>query len=326
MNIKNKSVLVTGGAGCVGSNIVKKLDDRGANVTVIDNLSAYPFDYLHEYGVGNMENVKFVKGDINDHKLISELINKNDIVIHAAAYADVGACIRNPHHEFQTNVKATQNILEICKKEEIEKFIFISSASVYGQPDKQIFRENDACYPLSNYGLSKFWGEQQTKLYYDLYELPTTSIRFFSVFGPPQTPKKGSHSWVVAIFSMLAKKGKPLTVFGDGNQIRDFTHVSDIAESVVLSIDKNSTNGKFFNSGTGKPTTINNIAKYVLENIREVPIEYKPLPKGDPWGGYSDVTLMKKYLNWEPKITLDEGIKEYFEWISDHEHIIPDWI
>ena len=117
MNIKNKSILVTGGAGCVGSNIVKKLDGRGAKITVIDNLSAYPFDYLHEYGVGDMESVNFIKGDINDHKLISKLIADNDVVVHAAALADVGACVRNPHDEFQTNVRATQNILEICKKE-----------------------------------------------------------------------------------------------------------------------------------------------------------------------------------------------------------------
>ena len=113
--IKNKKILVTGGAGCVGSNIVKKLDSRGAEITVIDNLSAYPFDYLHEYGVGNMDSVKFVKGDINDHELIHKLIKDNDVVIHAAALADVGACVRNPHDEFQTNVLATQNILEICK-------------------------------------------------------------------------------------------------------------------------------------------------------------------------------------------------------------------
>lgn len=325
MNIKNKSILVTGGAGCVGSNIVKKLEKRGAEVTVIDNLSAYPFDYLNEYGIGKMENVEFVKDDINNHELMSELIKKSDVVVHAAALADVGACVRNPHDEFLTNVNATQNILEICKKEEIEKFVFISSASVYGEPDSRVFRETDACFPISNYGLSKYWGEQQTRLFHDLYELPTTSIRFFSVYGSPQTPKQGSHSWAVAIFSMLAKKRKPITVFGDGNQIRDFTHVSDIAESVVLSIEKDSTNGKFFNSGTGKGTTVNEIVKYVFENIEKVPINYEPHPAGDPFGGYADNTLMKKLLNWEPEYTLQNGIKEYFEWLDENEQIIPEW-
>ena len=124
---------------------------------------------------------------------------------------------------------------------------------------------------------------------------------------------------------MLAKKRKPITVFGDGNQIRDFTHVSDIAESVVLSIEKSSTDGKFFNSGTGKPTTVNDIVKHVFENIEKVPIKYNPHPPGDPLGGYADNSLMKKLLGWEPRYTLQEGIKEYFEWLNENEYIIPDW-
>ena len=324
--IKNKKILVTGGAGTVGCNIVKKLVDRNAEVTVVDNLSAYPFDYLKDYGVGDISAVNFVKGDITDKNLMDNLIQKQDIVIHAAALADVGACVRNPEIEFQTNVVSTQGILETSKKNNIEKFIFISSAAVYGMGNRGIFRETDPCFPVSNYALSKYWGEQQTKLYYDLYDLPTTSIRFFSVYGSPQIPKQGSHSWAVAIFGALAKKGKPITVFGDGNQIRDFTHVTDIAESVVLSTEKNSTNGKFFNVGTGKPTKINEIVEKVFQNVDPVPINYKPYPAGDPIGGYSDTTLMKKLLNWEPEMTLENGIKEYFDWFSEHEYLVPSWV
>ncbi len=324
--IKNKKILVTGGAGTVGCNIVKKLVDRNAEVTVVDNLSAYPFDYLKDYGVGDISSVNFVKGDITDKDLMDNLIQKQDIVIHAAALADVGACVRNPEIEFQTNVVSTQGILETSKKNNIEKFIFISSAAVYGMGNRGIFKETDPCFPVSNYALSKYWGEQQTKLYYDLYDLPTTSIRFFSVYGSPQIPKQGSHSWAVAIFGALAKKGKPITVFGDGNQIRDFTHVTDIAESVVLSTEKNSTNGKFFNVGTGKPTKINEIVEKVFQNVDPVPINYKPYPAGDPIGGYSDTTLMKKLLNWEPEMTLENGIKEYFDWFSEHEYLVPSWV
>lgn len=324
--LKNKKVLVTGGAGTVGCNIVKKLVDRDAEVTVVDNLSAYPFDYLKDYGVGDISAVNFVKGDITDKNLIDNLIQKQDIVIHAAALADVGACVRNPEIEFQTNIVSTQGILEASKKNNIEKFIFISSAAVYGMGNRGIFKETDPCFPVSNYALSKYWGEQQTKLYYDLYDLPTTSIRFFSVYGSPQIPKQGSHSWAVAIFGALAKKGKPITVFGDGNQIRDFTHVTDIAESVVLSTEKNSTNGKFFNVGTGKPTKINEIVEKVFQNVDPVPINYKPYPPGDPIGGYSDTTLMKKLLNWQPEMTLENGIKEYFDWLNENEHLVPKWL
>ncbi len=129
--IKNKKILVTGGAGTVGSNIVKKLVERQAQVTIIDNLDAYPFDYLHEYGVGNLDGVEFVKDSITNEEIVDNLIKNQDIVIHAAALADVGACIRNPQTEFKTNVAATQNILESCHKNNIEKFIFVSSKSLY---------------------------------------------------------------------------------------------------------------------------------------------------------------------------------------------------
>lgn len=324
--MNNKTILVTGGAGTVGSRIVEKASKKYSKIIVLDNLSAYPFDYLNEYGVGNTENVEFVKGDILNKELIDELIKKSDVVIHAAALADVGACVRNPSLEFEMNVVATQNILDSCKDNNIEKYIFASSAAVYGAGVDKIFKEDQPCFPVSNYALSKYWGEQQARLYYELYDVPTTSIRFFSVYGSPQIPKEGSHSWAVAIFGALAKKKKPITVYGDGNQIRDFTHCSDIAQSIILSIEKPITNGKFFNVGTGKPTTVNKIVEEVFKNVGEVPINYKPYPKGDPLGGYADTTLMKKYLDWEPEIILDEGIKEYFQWLSKHEHIIPDWV
>lgn len=324
--IKNKKILVTGGAGMIGSNIIKKLSTSGAQVTVLDNLSAYPFDYLKEYDTKHIKNVNFVKGNVVNKKIVNELIKKMDIVIHAAALADVGACVRNPILEHKMNVSATNNILDACKKHNLEKFIFVSSAAVYGIGEGKVFREDLPCFPISNYALSKFWGEQQSRLYYELYGLPTTSLRFFSVYGSPQVPKKGSHSWCVAIFGMLAKKHKPITVFGDGNQIRDFIHVNDIAKAVVLSTDKKSTNGKFFNVGTGKPTTINTIVKKVFGRVEKVPVEYKPHPLGDPLGGYADITLMKKLLSWKPKFSLDKGLDEYFEWLNKNERLIPKWM
>lgn len=310
----------------IGSNIVKKLSTSGAQVTVLDDLSAYPFDYLNEYGVKHIKNVNFVKGNVINKKIVNELIKKMDIVIHAAALADVGACVRNPILEHKMNVSATNNILDACKKHNLEKFIFISSAAIYGIGEGKIFREDQPCFPISNYALSKFWGEQQSRLYYELYGLPTTSLRFFSVYGSPQVPKKGSHSWCIAIFGMLAKKRRPITVFGDGNQIRDFTHVKDITEAVVLSADKKSTNGKFFNVGTGKPTTINTIVKKVFERVEKVPVEHKSHPLGDPLGGYADITLMKKLLSWKPKFSLDKGMDEYFKWLNKNERLIPKWM
>lgn len=310
----------------IGSNIVKKLVKRGSSVTVLDNLSAYPFDYLSEYGIKDAKNVNFIKGNVTNTKLVNSLIKNMDVVIHAAALADVGACVRNPVLEHKMNVSATNNMLEVSKQNNLEKFVFVSSASVYGVPKNKIFKEDQPCFPISNYGLSKYWGEQQSRLYFELYGLPTTSLRFFSVYGSPQVPKKGSHSWCVAIFGMQTKKHKPITVYGDGNQIRDFTHVSDIAESVILSAEKKSTNGKFFNVGTGKPTTINTIVEKIFGRADKVDVNFKPYPPGDPLGGYADTTLMQKLLNWKPKLTLDNGMDEYFQWLDQNEHLIPNWL
>lgn len=324
--MKKKKYLVTGGAGMVGSNIVKKLCRQGAEVTVLDNLSAYPFDYFNGFGVGRMNSVHFITGDILNKTLVCDTIKRVDIVIHAAAYADVEASIKNYDLDFQNNVVGTHHIIDACKKYGIKKFVFISSASVYGAGGNGAFIESQPVCPISTYANSKLWGERQTKLFYELYGVPTTSLRYFSVYGSPQVPKKGSHSWCIAIFAMLAKKRKSITVYGDGNQIRDFIHVSDIADATILAAEKESTNGKIINIGTGKQTNINEIVKKVISRFNRVPIQYKPLPSGDPLGGYANTVLMEKLLNWKPKISLDEGFEEYCDWLDKNQHMIPDWL
>jgi nucleoside-diphosphate-sugar epimerase len=322
----SKKVLVTGGAGIVGCNVVKKLREKNCEVVVLDNLSAYPFDYLNEFGVGRMSDVEFIRGDIRDKNIVNELVDKVDVVIHAAAYADVGACVRRPELAFDVNVIGTQNVLDAAVRSDIEKFIFVSSASVYGNPDRQRFKESDSCFPISNYGVAKLWGEQQVKVYGDLYGLKTAGVRFFSVYGTPQVPKEGSHSWAVAIFGMRAMKAAPITVFGDGEQIRDFTHVSDIAESVVRAIYSEKTNGKFFNCGRGEGTTINEIVAKISKHVKHVPVNYEPHPPGDPRGGFSDTELMKQLLNWEPEVSLGDGIASYIGWVKENQHLIPKWL
>lgn len=330
MQINEKEILVTGGAGMIGSRIVKQLNEMGAIVTVLDNITAYPFDYLNEFGVGQMDGVNFVKGSILDKELLKNLVKDIDYIIHAAAFADVGGCIKYYDIDFNVNVVGTFNLLEVAKNSDIKKFVFVSSASVYGEEtvteEDRRFVENQPCRPISTYGNSKLWGELETKLFYDLYGLPTTAIRYFSVYGQPQVPKMGSHSWCVAIFTMLAMKNKPITVFGDGTQIRDFTYVDDIAKGTIIATETNTTNGKIFNLGTGKTTQVNIIAEKIIETVKKVPIQYKPHPPGDPFGGYADTTLMNKLLDWKPKITLDEGIQRYCEWVNAHKNLIPSWI
>lgn len=320
-----EKVLVTGGAGMIGSNIVKKLLERGNDVVTLDDMSAYPFDYLQEFGVGKMD-AEVVEGSILDKDAVHKAMEGADKVIHAAAYADVGASVRNYDIDFQVNVVGTENILEESLKRNIGKLVFVSSASVYGENGKRVFSEEDARFPLSTYGNSKLWGENQALLFHELHGLPTAAVRLFSVYGSPQVPKEGSHSWCVAIFSMLIMRGKPITVFGNGTQIRDFTHVSDIAEGTIRALEREETDGKVLNIGTGRPTQIKTIAEKLFEELGETDIEYAPHPPGDPFGAYADVTRMKEVLAWEPEIPLDDGIAEYCNWVKTNRHLIPDWV
>jgi UDP-glucose 4-epimerase/dTDP-L-rhamnose 4-epimerase len=341
--------LVTGGAGMIGSNIVRQLLEKNYEVVVLDNLSAYPFNYLDEFGVGKLD-AKFILGDIENENDIKKSLIGVDKVIHAAAYADVGASINNPRKDFDVNVIGTQNVLEESLKVGIQKFVFISSASVYGEglfqdniyPDEMeskgrwwhpgfkrtemLHKESHPTYPLSTYGNSKLWGEQQTKLYNDLYDMPSCALRLFSVYGSPQVPKEGSHSWCVAIFSMLHLKNKTITVYHDGTQVRDFTHVRDIAKATILSSETNTTNGKIFNVGTEEPTQINEVVKQMENHLGKMDVKYKELPKGDPMGAAGYNKMMENILEWKPEYSLSEGIKEYCEWLTENKHLVPDWI
>jgi len=255
------------------------------------------------------------------------------VIFHEAAFADVAATIWNPNEDFKTNVLGTFNLLKAAKDNNIDRFILASSAAIYGEqlqeggknPPK--FSEDMKPHPISTYANSKLWAEYEAQLFHQLYGLKTTSLRYFSVYGDPQTPKKGSHSWVVAIFTMRLLKNKPLTIFGDGSQVRDFIHVDDIAEATILAAEKQSTTGKVINIGTGKPTTIKQLAEIIMNSANdEAPLEYRPRPKGDPFGGYAETTLMKKLMGWEPKIELRDGVKRYHNWVNHNKNTIPQWL
>jgi len=310
--------LVTGGAGLIGSNIVSNLLQRGYNVTVIDNLQAYPFNYHSFFGTQPL-NIDFKKGDIRDAAFLDGIFNaseKFDVVIHAAAYADVGACVINYDEDFTNNIMGTYNVLKYSKKYNAGKVVFVSSASVYGNNSRSAFKEGDPLEPVSTYGNSKLWGENQTILFGKLYGMKTTSIRYFSVYGSPQVPKINSHSWCVAIFAMMGSTGKPITIYGDGNQVRDFVHVKDIAEGTVIASLTDKCNGEIINIGFGRPVTINKVADLVFSHIKCCGVTTKPYPKGDPIGGYADICKMKSLLSWSPSIDIEDGVHEYCDWFT----------
>ena len=326
----SETIGVFGGAGCIGSHIVKNLLSKGHKVIVMDDLSSYPFDQIERFGLKDLD-FEFVKGSIINKELVDSVIKRCDRVINLISLTDVGLSIRDPEKCFNTDIIGCHNILESCFNHKIKKLVYASSASVYGSPEwingkPQKMSEDGKIYPISNYALVKFFNESLLRLYYELYGFQTTSLRYFSVWGIPQTNKKNSHSWMIPIFISQTIKKKPLTIIGDGLQVRDMTHISEIAEATVESLFNDKTNGKVFNVGTGKPTSIieivNEIKKY-FPDLKIVNVEKK---KGDPLGCYADSNLMKELLGWTPKIRIEDRMEETIQWFLDDKKRIQKFI
>jgi UDP-glucose 4-epimerase/dTDP-L-rhamnose 4-epimerase len=338
VNWSRRKVLVTGGCGHIGSFVVRKLLQRNvAHVRIVDNLSAYPFDQLNVFCRDLIvdERIEIIKADVADREAIKRIVQDIDIVFHLAAYADVAATIYNPDEDFRTNVMGTYNVLKSSLDACVKKFIFASSAAVYGdqkpQPPSEPpkFSEDMKPIPLSTYANSKLWGETQAMLFYKLYGLPAVSLRYFSIYGPLQIPKPKSHSWVVAIFVMRALNKRPLIVFG-GGQVRDFIHVEDVAEATVRAAEKEEVNGEVINVGAGKPTRVDDLAVMIRELVKEelgfdIEVKYGPRPKGDPSGGYADTSKMVRLLELKPR-SFEEGLRETFKWIVSNKHLIPEYV
>jgi UDP-glucose 4-epimerase/dTDP-L-rhamnose 4-epimerase len=334
-----KNVLVTGGSGHIGSNVVRKLVKRGvAHVRILDNMAAYPFDqagfFLDE--LQDKDQVSLLAGDVCKDDDVARAIKGVDVVFHLAAYADVAATINNPDEDFRSNVAGTYSLLRHSRLQGVERYVFASSAAVYGdkpwrnRTSPPMFSEGMRPNPLSTYGNSKLWGEHEASLFHSLYGLSTTSLRYFSVYGPRQTPKTGSHSWVVAIFLMRALKRKPLRVFA-GDQVRDFTYIDDIAEATVRAAEASGIDGQAFNVGTGVPTRVDRLAEMVkslvLDRLAiEAKTEIGPRPKGDPRGGYADTRKTRRLLGFEAQVNFQEGLEETLEWVIRNKNSLPDWL
>lgn len=296
-------VLVTGGAGFIGSHLVNRLINDGHKVIVIDNLSE-----------GKKENLnpkaKLYKLDICDLGKIMPLFKNVDYVFHLAAIPRVPLSVEKPIETHKVNVDGTLNVLYASYKNNVKRFIFASSSSVYGNQKTLPLKETMIPNPLSPYGLQKLIGEMYCKLFSNLYGLQTVSLRFFNVYGPGMNPE-GAYALAIGKFLKLKKEGKPLTIYGDGKQTRDFIYIYDVIEALILAIkSKKVGSGEVINISYGKNYSINYVAKLI--GGKKI---YLPPRKGEPKHTLGDNSLAKKLLNWQPKTSLEEGIeicKKYF--------------
>lgn len=306
--------LVTGGAGFIGSNLVEKLVQLKHEVIVLDNLSTGRLSNLDKF----FSKITFYKIDItNKKKLLDSYFSKVDWVFHLAGLADIVPSIEDPEKYFNCNVVGTLNILEKSKKAKIKKFIYAASASCYGIPIKYPSDEDSKIKLEYPYALTKNLGELLVLHWAKIYKMPNISLRFFNVYGP-KSRTTGAYGAVFGVFLAQKLSKKPLTVVGDGKQTRDFIHVYDLVDAIILTAKKAKAN-QIFNLASGKETSINYIAKIIGGKI--VNICKRP---GEPDRSLANIKKIKKQLHWKPKISINKGLKMMID-IIDNWKDAPIW-
>lgn len=291
--------LITGGNGFIGSNAVDTLLQQGHEVVVIDNLSSDAHDEFHY-----ADSVKYYKYCVTDYVMCSDVFHKfkPDYVLHFAAEARIQNCIQDPIRAYETNLLGTLNMLELSRKHRVKRFVLSTTSAIYGLKNSQL-PQHEEMLPdcLNAYSLSKLAAEQACKMYSDLYGLSTVCLRYFNVFGPRQ-PKRGSYAPVIGIFSRQLKNGEKMTIVGDGLQTRDYVHVSDVVSAnIAASQSERDLRGVVLNVGTGKNYSVLQLAEMMKG-------EYTFLPErvGEARHTLADISKIKRYLNWEPKHSLEE--------------------
>ena len=291
-------LLVTGGAGFIGSHLVDKLIEQGHEVVVIDNLSTGKKENLNS-------KAKFHKLDIRDLKKIKPVFKNVDRVFHLAAQPRIQPSIINPAESHSHNVVGTLNVLIAARDAKVKKFIYAASSSAYRDQENLPLREDMIPGPKNPYSVFKVVGEQYCKLFNELYGLPTVSLRYFNVYGPRQVCE-GAYATVIGIFLKQTKASESLTIVGDGNQTRDFTHVQDVVRANILAAESNKVGkGEIINIGTGKKYSITKIASLIGHKV----VYIQPRP-GEVQDTLADISLAKKLLAWQPEINIEQGIKK----------------
>ena len=292
-------ILVTGGAGFIGSHIAEYLVQRGDDVTVLDNLITGGKENLKKIS----DKINFVNGDIRDHKLLEELVSDTTGVFHEAALASVQQSFSMKDEYIDVNVTGTENIFKLAKEYGF-KIVYASSSSVYGNPKKIPVKEDDERKPINPYAKTKLDGEDLAKKYSEI-GVKVIGLRYFNVFGKRQSKE---YAGVIKLFLQRIQQKKSPKINGDGLQTRDFVHIDDVVKANVLAMDSD-INHRFFNVGSGLPTSVLDLANLIIE-ISGLSLEpiHGPELSGDVKATQSDIKLIRKLLNWEPKMKLDDWL------------------
>jgi len=300
-------VLVTGGAGFIGSHTVDKLLAEGVEVVVLDNLRSGRLENVRQHV--NKGNFRFVLGDVRDLRLVRDLVSDVDAVIHLAALVSVPESIKDPALTYAINVNGTLNLLKASVDFGIKRFVYASSCAVYGDTENLPIKEDYPPKPLSPYASSKLTAEDYVQKYNRNFGLETVCFRYFNVYGPRQI--YSDYSGVITRFINRLTNGLPLVIFGDGEQTRDFVYVTDVAEANILALKHAKAVGEIFNIGTGVGTTINRLASMLLELAGKNSLEtvHSEPREGDIRHSVADISKAKDKLGFVPKVSLKDGLK-----------------
>jgi nucleoside-diphosphate-sugar epimerase len=306
------SYLVTGGAGFIGSNTVDELVRRGHRVKVLDDLSTGKYENLDRVRA----DIEFTQGSIVDLEKVRAACRDVDFVIHLAAQTSVPRSVNDPIETNRINVDGTLNLLVAARDAKVKRVVFASSCAVYGKTENLPIREGATLAPISPYGISKQVGEAYGQVFQELYGLEFVPLRYFNVFGPRQDP--GSpYSGVLSIFNSSILAGTQPTIYGDGEQSRDFVYVGNVVEANLLAVDAKNTNGSAINVGTGIRSTLNQTL-LLLEKItgRAARAKYAPARDGDIRDSQADISLAGQRLGYRPRFDFEDGLKRTWDWFS----------
>jgi dTDP-glucose 4,6-dehydratase len=314
MLMPNVRALVTGGCGFIGSHLVEALINRNCEVVVLDDLSTGKIANLKS--VERCKNFTFVRGDIRNFDLVKTVVKDVEVIFHEAAIPSVVRSVENPLLTHEVNVTGTLNVLRAGLDAGVKRFVYASSSSVYGDVKVLPKREDMPTFPISPYGVSKLAAEQYCRAFHRVYGLQTVCLRYFNVYGPRQT--YGPYSGVITIFINRILRGESPVIYGDGKQTRDFTNVVDVVHASFLAAKIKGAVGEVFNIATGKPTTINILAKKILKlcGRNDVEPKYAPPRSGDVRFSYADISKAQKILGYKPSVELNEGLAKLIEWFQ----------
>jgi len=314
---KNKeTILVTGGAGFIGSNLVEKLLELGAKVIVFDNLSTGRKENIKDFFKN--PDFKFIKGDLRNQKEIEKATRGVDYIFHQAAIPSVSRSILDPKSTFESNALGTLNLLNAAKKYKVKKIVYASSSSIYGPNPVLPKQENMPPNPVSPYAVSKFAGEKLCQIFSKIYDLPTICLRYFNIFGPRQNPHSEYAAVIPKFIFAFLNHERPI-IYGDGEQTRDFTHVENVVEANLKALHSKFNNGEIFNIACGKKTSILELLA-ILNRIfsKNLKPYFKEKRPGEIKHSFADISKAKKELEYNPKVSLEKGLKKTIQWFIEY--------